>query len=53
MDSKKYKAILANPPWDVGLQEKHGVIKRYELMPLDRILVKWRQSQERRFNGKQ
>lgn len=35
--SKKYKVILADPPWDVQQKGKHGAIKHYNLMTLDQI----------------
>lgn len=35
--SKKYKTILADPPWDINQRGNRGAIKHYDLMPLDRI----------------
>ena len=39
-NSKKYKTILADPPWDVNQRGKtntRSAESHYELMPLDRI----------------
>ena len=36
-NSKKYKTILADPPWDINQRGNYGAIKHYDLMPLDRI----------------
>ncbi len=35
--SKKYKTILADPPWDINQRGNYGAIKHYNLMPLERI----------------
>ena len=40
INSKKYKTILADPPWDINQRGKHNVRSaesHYELMPLGRI----------------
>lgn len=34
---KKYKTILADPPWDVEQKGRFGAINHYSLMTLDRI----------------
>ena len=34
---KKYKTILADPPWDVNQRGNYGAIHRYGLMSPDRI----------------
>lgn len=36
-NSKKYKTILADPPWDINQRGNYGAIKHYDLMPLERI----------------
>ena len=36
-DSKKYKTILADPPWDINQRGNYGAIKHYDLMSLERI----------------
>lgn len=36
-NSKKYRTILADPPWDINQRGNYGAIKHYDLMPLDRI----------------
>ena len=35
--TKKYRTILADPPWDINQRGKRGAASHYELMPLDRI----------------
>lgn len=37
LQSKKYKTILADPPWDINQKGKRGAIRHYPLMPLDQI----------------
>ena len=34
---KKYKTILADPPWDVNQRGNYGAVNHYDLMTLDRI----------------
>lgn len=34
---KKYRTILADPPWDINQRGKRGAIQHYDLMSLDRI----------------
>lgn len=34
---KKYKTILADPPWDINQRGNYGAINHYDLMPLERI----------------
>jgi N6-adenosine-specific RNA methylase IME4 len=34
---KKYRTILADPPWDILQRGNNGAIKHYDLMSLDRI----------------
>ncbi len=34
---KKYKTILADPPWDIAQKGKYGAINHYDLMTLDQI----------------
>lgn len=36
-DTKKFKTILADPPWSKFQSGKRGAIQHYDLMPLDRI----------------
>lgn len=36
-NSKKYKTILADPPWDINQRSNYGAINHYDLMSLDRI----------------
>ena len=36
-NSKKYRTILADPPWDLNQRGNYGAIKHYDLMPLERI----------------
>ena len=36
-NSKKYKTILADPPWDINQRGNYGAIKHYDLMSLERI----------------
>ena len=36
-NSKKYKTILADPPWDINQRGNYGAVKHYTLMSLDRI----------------
>jgi len=35
--TKKYRTILSDPPWDINQKGNYGAIRHYELMPLDRI----------------
>lgn len=35
--TKKYRTILADPPWDINQRGKRGASSHYALMPLDRI----------------
>lgn len=35
--AKKYKTILADPPWDINQRGKYGASNHYDLMPLERI----------------
>ena len=35
--TKKYRTILADPPWDINQGGKRGASSHYALMPLDRI----------------
>lgn len=35
--SKKYKTILADPPWDLNQRGNYGAVKHYQLMKLDQI----------------
>lgn len=35
--SKKFKTILADPPWDVAQKGKLGAIQHYDLMTIDQI----------------
>ena len=35
--SKKYKTILADPPWDINQKGVYGAIQKYDLMSLDAI----------------
>jgi len=35
--TKKYKTILADPPWDICQKGSYGAIHKYNLMTLDRI----------------
>jgi len=35
--NKKYKTILADPPWEINQKGNYGAIKHYNLMSLDRI----------------
>ena len=37
MSIRKYRTILADPPWDINQKGKYGAGKHYELMKLDRI----------------
>ena len=34
---KKYKTILADPPWDIQQKGTYGAVNHYDLMTLDRI----------------
>ena len=34
---KKYKTVLADPPWDVNQRGNYGAINHYDLMSLERI----------------
>jgi len=34
---KKYKTILADPPWDINQRGNYGAINHYDLMSLERI----------------
>lgn len=34
---KKYRTILADPPWDINQRGNYGAIKHYDLMSLERI----------------
>lgn len=34
---KRYRTILADPPWDINQRGRYGAENHYELMPLDRI----------------
>ncbi|MGX7245285.1 MT-A70 family methyltransferase [Enterococcus quebecensis] len=34
---KKFKTILADPPWDIQQKGNYGAVKHYNLMTLDRI----------------
>lgn len=34
---KKFKTILADPPWDVAQKGTHGAIKHYKLMTVENI----------------
>jgi len=34
---KKYKTILADPPWDINQRGNYGAVNHYDLMTLDRI----------------
>jgi len=34
---KKYKTILADPPWDIHQRGNYGAVHHYDLMTLDRI----------------
>lgn len=36
-NSKKYKTILADPPWEINQRGNFGAAKHYKLMSLDRI----------------
>ena len=36
-NKKKYKTILADPPWDIEQRGHYGAINHYDLMPLDSI----------------
>lgn len=36
-NSKKYRTILADPPWDINQRGNYGAIKHYDLMSLERI----------------
>ena len=36
-NSKKYRTILADLPWDINQRGNYGAIKHYNLMSLDRI----------------
>jgi len=36
-NKKKYKTILADPPWDIDQRGNYGAINHYDLMSLDRI----------------
>lgn len=38
-NSKKYRTILADPPWDINQRGNYGAIKHYDLMSLERIKV--------------
>ena len=35
--TKKYKTILADPPWDINQKGNYGAIHKYDLMTLERI----------------
>lgn len=35
--TKKYRTILADPPWDVNQRGNYGAVKKYPLMPLEQI----------------
>lgn len=35
--SKKFRTILADPPWDVAQKGKHGAIRHYNLMSVEAI----------------
>lgn len=37
LHTKKYKTVLADPPWDINQKGKRGASNHYELMTLDRI----------------
>lgn len=37
LHTKKYKTVLADPPWDINQKGKRGAECHYELMTLDRI----------------
>ena len=37
MTPKKYKTILADPPWDVNQRGNYGAIHHYDLMSLERL----------------
>ncbi|MCL1876570.1 cytosine methyltransferase, partial [Candidatus Saccharibacteria bacterium] len=34
---KKYRTILADPPWDIQQKGTYGAVHHYDLMTLDRI----------------
>ena len=36
-EHKKYKTVLADPPWDVNQRGNYGAINHYDLMSLERI----------------
>lgn len=36
-ETKKFKTVIADPPWAIHQGGKRGAIQHYELMPLDRI----------------
>lgn len=36
-NSKKYRTVLADPPWDINQRGNYGAVKHYQLMKLDRI----------------
>ena len=35
--NKKYKTILADPPWDINQKGNYGAVHHYNLMTLDQI----------------
>ena len=35
--NKRYRTILADPPWDIHQGGNYGAINHYNLMTLDRI----------------
>jgi len=37
MSQRKYKTILADPPWDIDQRGNYGAVNHYDLMPLERI----------------
>ncbi len=37
LQNNKYKAILADPPWDINRKGKRGAARHYPLMTLDQI----------------
>ncbi len=36
-ETKKFKTVLADPPWDINERGNYGAIRHYDLMALERI----------------
>ena len=37
--TKKYRTILADPPWSINQKGSRGAVKHYDLMPLSAIMA--------------